>query len=140
VFAVDHNAASHISLPGSANLPFPYASLNPCTTCGRESKVPGPATTVATFDVDRQNSSALAIKARFPNIAFQTTMLTEIRVAVREASIYLAFKVIFYFSQVIGHELHTLSTFISGFRQLLWNATVMPISYFAGRIFHMESS
>jgi hypothetical protein len=66
-------------------------------------------------------------------------MLTEIRVAVREASIYLAFKVIFYFSQVIGHEFHTLSTFISGFRQLLWNATVMPFSYFAGRILCVES-
>jgi hypothetical protein len=129
---VDHNAASHFSLFGSASLPFPYASLNLCTTCGKDFKAPGPTTTVATFDIDRQNSPALALKTRFPNIAFQTTMLTEIRVAVREASIYFTLKVIFYFSQVIRHEFHTLSTCISGHRHLLWNATVMPFSYFKG--------
>jgi hypothetical protein len=51
--------------------------------------VPGSTTTVAALDVDRQNVPALAIKARFPNIAFQTTMVAKIGVASREASIFL---------------------------------------------------
>jgi hypothetical protein len=75
--------------------------------------VPGPATTVTTFDVDRQNIPALAIKARFPNIAFQTTMVAKIRVASREASIFLVFKILSYVSQVIGHEFDTLPKFRS---------------------------
>jgi len=90
--------------------------------------VPGPTTTVATLDVDRQNIPALAIKARFPNIAFQTTMAAKICVASREASIFLAFKILVYVSQVIGHEFDTLASFRSGLRHHLWNATLMPFS------------
>jgi len=75
--------------------------------------VPGPTTTVATLDVDRQNVPALAIKARFPNIAFQTTMVAKIGVAARKASIFLAFKILSYVSQVIGHKFDTLPSFCS---------------------------
>jgi hypothetical protein len=60
--------------------------------------VPGLATTVTTLDVNRQNVSALAIKARFSNIAFQTTTAAKIGVTSREASIFLVFKILFYVS------------------------------------------
>jgi hypothetical protein len=91
-------------------------------------KVPGPTTTVATLDVDRQNVPALAIEARFPNIAFQTTMVAKICVAARETSIFLAFKMLSYVSQVIGHECDTIPRFRSRLGHYLWNATLMPFS------------
>jgi hypothetical protein len=90
--------------------------------------VPGPTTTVATLDVYRQNVPALASKGRFPNIAFQTTMVAKICVAAREASIFLAFKILSYVSQVIGHEFDTIPSFRSRLGHYLWNATLMPIS------------
>jgi hypothetical protein len=90
--------------------------------------VPGPTTTIATLDVDRQNVPALGIKARFPNIAFQTTMVAKICVASSKASIFLAFKILFNVSQVIGHEFDTLSSFRSRLRHYLWDATLMPFS------------
>jgi hypothetical protein len=90
--------------------------------------VPGPTTTVATLDVDRQNVPDLASKASFPNIAFQTTMVAKICVAAREASIFLAFKVLSYVSQVIGHEFDTIPRFRSRLGHYFWDATLMPFS------------
>lgn len=90
--------------------------------------MPGLTTTVATLDVDRQNVPALAIKARFPHIAFKTTTVAKVGVTSREASIFFVFKILFYVSQVIGHELHTLPSFRSKRGHYLWSATLMPFS------------
>jgi hypothetical protein len=88
--------------------------------------VPGLTTTVATFDVNRQNHRTLAIKARFPHIALQTTMVAKVGVTSRKASIFLVFKIVFYVSQVIGHEFDTLPSFPSKRGHYLWDATLMP--------------
>jgi hypothetical protein len=100
--------------------------------------VPGSTTTVAALDVDRQNVPALAIKARFPNIAFQTTMVAKIGVAAREASIFLAFKILSYVSQVIGHKFDTLPSFRSRLRSLPLECNTNAIFFSSSSIFHMK--
>jgi hypothetical protein len=89
--------------------------------------VPGPATTVATLDVDRQNGPALASKARFSNIAFHTTMVAKIGVASSEASIFFVFKILFYVSQVIEHEFETSPIFPSRLRALAFECNTDAI-------------
>jgi hypothetical protein len=100
--------------------------------------VPGSTTTVAALDVDRQNVPALAIKARFPNIAFQTTMVAKIGVAAREASIFLVFKILSYVSQVIGHKFDTLPSFRSRLRSLPLECNTNAIFFSSSSIFHMK--
>jgi hypothetical protein len=100
--------------------------------------VPGPATTVAALDVDRQNGPALAVKARFPNIAFQTTMMAKIGVASSEASIFLVFKILSYVSQVIGHDLAPLPSFRSRLRSLPFECNTNAMFYSTSSIFRFN--
>ena len=103
-------------------------------------KVPGPATTIAALDVDRQNGPALAIKARFPNIAFQTTMMAKIGVASSEASIFLVFKILFYVRQVIGHDFAPLPNFRSKLRSLPFECNTNAMFYSTSSIFRLNKS
>jgi hypothetical protein len=98
--------------------------------------VPGLTTTVATFDVNRQNLPTLAIKARFPHIALQATMVAKVGVTSRKASIFFVFKIISYVSQVIGHEFDTLPSFHSKRGHYLRNATPMPFISLELKCFH----
>jgi len=100
--------------------------------------VPGPATTIAALDVDRQNRPALATKARLPNIAFHTTMMAKIRVASSEASIFSIFKILSYVSQVVEHELDTKPSFRSKLRSLPFECNTNAIFYSTSSIFHLN--
>jgi hypothetical protein len=55
-------------------------------------------------------------------------MVAKICVTPHEARIFLAFKVLSYVSQVIGHEFDTIPSFRSSLGHYLWDATLMPFS------------